>query len=51
MTLKERIEKVLERVLFAHHDDISKQDDDNIAQAASDILKAVELDEKKIWKQ
>ena len=29
-----KIEEILEKVLFAHHDDISESDDNNIAEAA-----------------
>jgi len=32
------IEKILEQVLMKHHDDISKQDDDAIAEARDAIL-------------
>ena len=52
----EELEKIIEQVLMKHHDDISKQDDDAIAEAVSAILSAgyvkrdkVRIDEKELW--
>ena len=36
--LREKVEKILAEVLMKHHDDISKQDDDAIAEAADQIF-------------
>ena len=36
-----KIEKILEQVLMKHHDDISKQDDDAIEEASTQLLALV----------
>ena len=33
----EEIEKIIEQIMFAHHDDLSKDDDDRIGEAAQAI--------------
>ena len=40
------IEKILEQVLMKHHDDISKQDDDAIAEARDAILNLITQEAK-----
>ena len=56
MTEREELEGILEQVLMKHHDDISKQDDDAIAEATESILEKyvkksdILLDEEKILK-
>lgn len=41
MTKEPTIREILENVLFAHHDDISKSDEDNINFAHQEIFKKI----------
>jgi ElaB/YqjD/DUF883 family membrane-anchored ribosome-binding protein len=49
----EELEKILSQVLMEHHDDISSQDDDAIAEARdaiTELVKEIVPEEKPIWR-